>query len=1072
MSTEIESLELKISSDSKTAVKGIDALTQSLTKLKSATKGSLGLSGVSKELEGLSSTSKKMKDVSTSTKGAKVSFTDFYHKIGTVVKGFKAATDAITSLVKTSSDYYEVVNLFSVSMGKYANDAYEYANKVSELMGIDPAEWMRNQGTFMNLASGFGVAGDKAAEMSEQLTQLGYDIASFQNISIGDAMQKLQSGLAGEIEPLRRIGYDLSQAKLEAIAAEQGIDKSVSSMTQAEKSQLRYIAIMTQVTQQQGDMARTLEDPANQMRILEAQFKQAARAIGNIFLPAVQMVLPYITATAKLVRELADSIASLVGYEMPEIDITASDSISSAAESTSTSMEEATESAKKLKSHMLGIDELNVINPNTDNAAEGGSSIDFDIEKYNYTDKFLGDATSSKIDGIVSKLKELIKPFQDIVDITKEWIGQLDLGSLSSEFDKLGGSLSTAFKMLGNVILWVYQNVLLPVVEWAITILLPAYLKVFNTLVDWAGKIDFEPLKKALVDNLAAIEPIVTKITDLWVWVYTEVLMPITQWAIENNLPVTLDATTKALDAVYAAVSPVIDGLQALKPVLEPIVSWIGDVFNKVIEQLGEKFALVGAMFEDKGGTIKDTLAGIGEIVSVLWTILEPILNVVVEFIQKFIDFSIDWIINDMITIIDTVAGVVEFVAGVFTGDWEKAWGGIEKIFGATWNYFKNIVKLTWRSIVDTITSAWDLVVAVFSSVGQWFYNILILPIFNFFVGLWEDIKGIWSVVATWFDENVIQPIINFFSPIVETISQFFRGCWLIIQAVWVVASTWFDETFIQPTVALFEGLWEDVSGFFSSLWEDIKAVWNVVATWFDETVVQPIVGVFEPIKTKVSGIFSSLWEDIKGVWNKAATWFDDTIINPVKTAFKTACDSISGFFSNLWLGIRRGVANAMNGVIGAIESAINWVIDGINKLVGGFDKLVQWAADVLGKDWGGISLLQKVSFSRITVPTYAEGGFPEQGQMFIAREAGAEMVGNIGRRTAVANNEQIVAGIAGGVAEANEEQNALLREQNSLLRALLEKDSGVYLDGKNLTNSVEKYQRERGRVLIAGGVL
>ena len=100
----------------------------------------------------------------------------------------------------------------------------------------------------------------------------------------------------------------------------------------------------------------------------------------------------------------------------------------------------------------------------------------------------------------------------------------------------------------------------------------------------------------------------------------------------------------------------------------------------------------------------------------------------------------------------------------------------------------------------------------------------------------------------------------------------------------------------------------------------------------------------------------------------------------------------------------------------------------------------------------------------------FATGGFPETGQMFIAREAGAEMVGTIGRRTAVANNDQIVAGIASGVAEANGESNALLREQNSLLRAMLEKESGVYLDGKSITKSVEKHQRERGRVLVTGG--
>ena len=207
-------------------------------------------------------------------------------------------------------------------------------------------------------------------------------------------------------------------------------------------------------------------------------------------------------------------------------------------------------------------------------------------------------------------------------------------------------------------------------------------------------------------------------------------------------------------------------------------------------------------------------------------------------------------------------------------------------------------------------------------------------------------------------------------------------------------------------------------------------------------------------------------------VWNIASTWFNDTIIDPVKRAFRTACDAIEGYFYSLWLSIRQGVAGAMNGVIGGIESAINWVVRGINNLLTGFNEVVGWAADLIGAYWDGVTLVGTVSLGRVSIPTYAEGGFPEQGQMFIAREAGAEMVGNIGRRTAVANNDQIVSGIAGGVAEANEEQNILLREQNSLLRSILEKDSGVYLDGKNLTNSVEKHQRERGRVLITGGVI
>lgn len=156
--------------------------------------------------------------------------------------------------------------------------------------------------------------------MSKNLTQLGYDLSSFFNISVEDAMQKLQSGISGELEPLRRLGYDLSQARLEATALSLGIDKSVQSMTQAEKAELRYYAIMTQVTTAQGDLSRTLEAPANQLRVLSAQFNMAARAIGNIFIPALNTILPYAIAVVQVIREIANAIASLFGFEMTEVD--------------------------------------------------------------------------------------------------------------------------------------------------------------------------------------------------------------------------------------------------------------------------------------------------------------------------------------------------------------------------------------------------------------------------------------------------------------------------------------------------------------------------------------------------------------------------------------------------------------------------------------------------------------------------------------------------------------------------------------------------------------------------------
>ena len=278
---DVESLELQITGNAKSAQKSIDALIATLDKLKQATAGACGLDKVSNEMGKVADKMSKIKSINlglpAATKKSAKSFSLFSSKALASAFSLHKITDAVGSWIGKSNEYVENLNLFTVAMGEYASEAQEYAETVGEVMGIDPSTWMRNQGVFMTLATGFGVVSDRASTMSQQLTQLGYDISSFFNISVEDAMQRLQSGISGELEPLRRLGYDLSQAKLEATALSLGIDKSVSSMTQAEKAELRYYAIMTQVTTAQGDMARTLDDPANQLRVFKAQATQAAR---------------------------------------------------------------------------------------------------------------------------------------------------------------------------------------------------------------------------------------------------------------------------------------------------------------------------------------------------------------------------------------------------------------------------------------------------------------------------------------------------------------------------------------------------------------------------------------------------------------------------------------------------------------------------------------------------------------------------------------------------------------------------------------------------------------------------
>lgn len=145
---------------------------------------------------------KETNKIPSANKKAAGSFTDFYHKIKLGWQTLQKVANVVGEFVTKSMNYTENLNLFTVSLGKYSAEAQEYAESLEKTLGIDSSEWMKAQGVFMTLGKGFGVASDKAYLMSTNLTQLGYDLSSFFNISVEDSMQKLQSGLAGELEPL------------------------------------------------------------------------------------------------------------------------------------------------------------------------------------------------------------------------------------------------------------------------------------------------------------------------------------------------------------------------------------------------------------------------------------------------------------------------------------------------------------------------------------------------------------------------------------------------------------------------------------------------------------------------------------------------------------------------------------------------------------------------------------------------------------------------------------------------------------------------------------------------------
>ena len=361
-------------------------------------------------------------------------------KIGAAVGGFRAISNAISDGIVNSMDYIENLNLFTVSMGRYADSQQRYAETVSDIMGIDPSEWMRNEGVFNNMLEGFGIGTDDAAWMSQNLTGLLYDYASFYNLSIEQAAQKITSAISGELEPVRRQGFDLSQAALTQLAQDpkwygtmsytidqntgalignseawsdnsQAVIANYNDMTQAEKAQLRYIALLTQNSDMVGDFARTLEDPANQLRIFKNNMTMVSRALGNIFIPALNKVMPYLIAGAQVLKDILNTIASLLGFQLPDMSSRVSldgDAVGGY-EDIEDALGGAAGKAKKLKDYMIGIDELNVLNNNDNGGGSGSgagyaSDLSYALPGYD----FIGDATNSKVEQIKNAIEDML----------------------------------------------------------------------------------------------------------------------------------------------------------------------------------------------------------------------------------------------------------------------------------------------------------------------------------------------------------------------------------------------------------------------------------------------------------------------------------------------------------------------------------------------------------------------------------------------------------------------------------------------------------------------------------------
>lgn len=945
----------------------IDKFTQQMTALAAAMKPFAD--EMQKVSNGFSAFPSKIQKLITSTEKYNASARKATSTTGKFTSGLKALNVAavaitfrkighfIAQAVTESNKYQEDLNLFTVALGQYAAEAQNYAEKVSDVMGIDPAQWLRNQGVFNTLLTGFGDTAERAQLMSQNLTQLGYDISSFFNISIEDAMQKLQSGISGELEPLRRLGYDLSQARLEQTALNLGIKESVANMTQAEKAELRYYAIMTQVTTAQGDMARTLEAPANQLRILQAQLTQAARAIGNIFIPALNAILPYAIAVVQVIREIANALANLAGFKLTEVDYSGVNSAAVGAGSLADNLDDAAGAAKKLKQYTAGFDELNVFAPNTGSGsgagAGGAGGFDFDLPTYD----FLGDAVQTRIGEIKKMIEDTLAEITTIVSGFMLAVGAILVVTGVNIPLGVGLMAAGAVSLAATVGLnWTAMSSELASTLALITGVVGGFLLALGAIMAFSGA--NLPLGIALMALGGA----------------SLVSAAVINW--HNSDRHLTDALT-TLTGVLAGASLAVGAMLA---------------FTGVATGLGIALMAVGAVTLVSAAALN-------------WNSIP------------------DALASPLSRVGLLVSGATLALGAILAFSGCMPLGIALMAIGAT--SLVSVMALNWNGLSDEIQNVIAIITTVVSVAFLAIGAALAFSGANIPLGLALLAAGAvtmgTAIMPNWNDlsDNVQQKI--------SMITTVVGGALLAVGAILALSG-----------VALPLGLGLMAAGALS-LGAVATLNWDFVVNSIKK-VVSVITGILSGALIVLgvllclsgAGVGLGLAVLAAGLSLSYAAWTLDD--NPITRFVRQMANSIIGL---------------VNGVIDAINDMFHIQFNGLSVM--------------------GITLIPAFDIRLVDIPHipfFEDGGFPNEGQLFIAREAGAEMVGAMGRRTAVANNDQIVEGISAGVSIAND---GVIAAIYALLNVVEEKDMSVVIGDNEIGHSYDRYKEKRGRQVSTG---
>ena len=878
-----------------------------------------------KEIDKTNSVIKDLKkNADKQSKGVTTAFSKL--KTGIVALGIgKVIKDSIQS----GMEAIESDNLFSVSLGKHAQEVYDWSTEVSNALGLNAVEIRKNTGVIYNMTSSMGLAEKQALTMSKGVTLLANDMASFYNLNTDEAFNKIRAGITGETEPLKALGILVDENTIKQVAYSEGIATVGSELTQQQKVLARYVAIMKQTGNAQGDLARTLDSPANLFRRLGAEIKNCGTILGSIFIPIIQNVVPYIIAFVKVISNALSSVASFLGIKTNGLS-SETESASNNVGSLADSMGDAESSAKKMKQTLAGFDEITNLNTNTDSesaAASGGGGLDFDLSEY---DAGL-DGIDDKVAEITEKMQKRLTPILTLVSaIGTAFLAWKVSDGILSSLDLIKLKLKALTKT---------QKITLGV-TLAITGLVLEGTAIADAITNGLDGFNFGEMViggGGLISGGAMIGK------------------ALGSSIIGGGIGAIIGGIPMFITGIYDAV---VNGLNWLNGVLIPLGSSMGGAgIGAIIGSLGGPIGTgIGALIGLAVGLITDF--GIW-----LYQHWEEVKTGVVNFFTNTIPEAWNQFTNWLSgawSNFTTWLGEVPSKLGYMLG---QALGTVvlffQNVITNLTTFFTVTIPQKWTEFTTWISNAWTNLVNWGKTIPKKLHTFFTETIPQKFNELIDYVKGLPEKFLE-FGKNIVQGILDGITEGWTTLkqkwSEFIDG---FIQGFKDKLgihspSTVFAEMGGNITEGIEQGI-GDGNGAFDGLnvlsaesVENMKMAWLSIATWFKDNVTSPLEGVFETFSSNMTNIFQGITSMIKG-----------EILTSV---------------------------SMMNILIDSLQIAMNSIVKSVNSIIRSINATAEETGIYL-------PYAQTQKLERVPIPKLARGGLIDRPTVAMIGEAGKEAV-------------------------------------------------------------------------------